>query len=186
MPAFYERDANGIPQRWVTMMRSAISGLGPKVLATRMVRDYVTKLYTPAAIASAKLEGNSNAAQLASWKLRVRNLWSNVRVERVEANVAQSVEVGCVSEFTGFVNLGGLSPEDVEVELVAGPVNDDDELEDVHIVKMSLAESPSNSSHVFKAQITSHSAGVFGFTVRVVPWHPLLASRAEMGLSSLA
>lgn len=186
VPAFYERDANGIPQRWVTMMRSAISGLGPKVLATRMVRDYVTKLYTPAAIASAKLEGNSNAAQLASWKLRVRNLWPNVHVERVEANVAQSVEVGCASEFTGFVNLGGLSPEDVEVELVAGQVNDDDELEDVHIVKMSLAESPSNSSHVFKAQITSHSAGVFGFTVRVVPWHPLLASRAEMGLSSLA
>ena len=36
VPMFYTRDQNGIPTEWVRMMRGTISGLGPKVMATRM------------------------------------------------------------------------------------------------------------------------------------------------------
>ena len=32
------------------MVRHTLKSLGPKVLATRMVRDYVERLYTPAAV----------------------------------------------------------------------------------------------------------------------------------------
>ncbi len=55
VPKFYEKDAAGIPQRWVQMIRDTLSGLGPKVLASRMVRDYVTELYAPASVSASKL-----------------------------------------------------------------------------------------------------------------------------------
>ena len=47
---FYDRDSKGVPTRWVQMVRHTLKTLGPKVLATRMVRDYVRELYAPAAI----------------------------------------------------------------------------------------------------------------------------------------
>ena len=48
-PKFYERDEHGVPRRWIEMVRHTLQTLGPKVLASRMVRDYVEGYYLPAA-----------------------------------------------------------------------------------------------------------------------------------------
>ena len=48
-PKFYERDDRGVPPRWIEMVRHTLQTLGPKVLASRMVRDYVEQYYVPAA-----------------------------------------------------------------------------------------------------------------------------------------
>jgi alpha-glucan phosphorylase-like protein len=45
IPAFYTRNEKGIPSRWVSMMRSAMSGLVGEFSAQRMVRDYVQTVY---------------------------------------------------------------------------------------------------------------------------------------------
>src|SRR3712207_9526958 len=49
IPRFYETDRDGVPSRWVEMVRHTLRETGPRVLATRMVRDYVQQLYVPAA-----------------------------------------------------------------------------------------------------------------------------------------
>jgi starch phosphorylase len=46
-PAFYERDGRGIPNRWMQRIRASMRTLGPKYCATRMINDYVTKVYVP-------------------------------------------------------------------------------------------------------------------------------------------
>ena len=48
-PKFYDRDEHGVPGRWMEMVRHTLQVLGPKVLASRMVRDYTEKYYAPAA-----------------------------------------------------------------------------------------------------------------------------------------
>jgi len=48
VPLFYQRDADGIPRRWLDRVRRSMATLSPKFSAERMVRDYVAKLYTPA------------------------------------------------------------------------------------------------------------------------------------------
>ncbi len=48
-PKFYDRDERGVPTRWVEMVRHTLQVLGPKVLASRMVRDYTQTYYLPAA-----------------------------------------------------------------------------------------------------------------------------------------
>ncbi|KMS25806.1 hypothetical protein, partial [Staphylococcus aureus] len=40
LPTFYDRDAADLPTRWVERVRHTLENLGPKVLASRMVRDY--------------------------------------------------------------------------------------------------------------------------------------------------
>ena len=48
IPAFYERDAEGLPQRWIALMRESIAELGPRFGTARMVSEYVERLYLPA------------------------------------------------------------------------------------------------------------------------------------------
>ncbi len=45
LPAFYERDDAGLPDRWLAMMVRSISTLGPRFAATRMLADYVSGPY---------------------------------------------------------------------------------------------------------------------------------------------
>jgi starch phosphorylase len=48
VPSYYERDANGIPRRWLTFVRQAIATVAPRFSARRMVKQYVDTLYAPA------------------------------------------------------------------------------------------------------------------------------------------
>jgi starch phosphorylase len=45
VPTFYQRDSNGIPVRWLAMVRRSLVTLGPQFSATRMVRDYLNGPY---------------------------------------------------------------------------------------------------------------------------------------------
>lgn len=186
-PRFYDVDADGVPIAWVEMMRHTLKSLGPKVLATRMVRDYVRRLYAPAAgVARALNDDYAGARDLAAWKQRVRAAWSGVRVEHVESSgVGDAPEVGAVMSTRAFVALGSLSPEDVAVQLVHGRAGADDELLDTRTCLLTLAESYEGGRHRFDGEVDLDHAGAFGYTVRVVPRHDLLASDAELGVVAL-
>ena len=45
IPAFYERDENGIPTMWIRRMRNAMRELPPRFSAGRMVREYIEQMY---------------------------------------------------------------------------------------------------------------------------------------------
>ena len=47
VPAFYDQD-NGIPRRWLAVVRQAIVTVAPRFSARRMVKDYVDSMYSPA------------------------------------------------------------------------------------------------------------------------------------------
>jgi starch phosphorylase len=47
VPTFYDRD-NGIPRRWLQLVRNAIITVAPRFSARRMVKEYVDTMYAPA------------------------------------------------------------------------------------------------------------------------------------------
>ena len=49
VPLYYVRSEGPVPRRWMQRVKHVLASLGPKVTASRMVRDYVTRLYEPAA-----------------------------------------------------------------------------------------------------------------------------------------
>jgi starch phosphorylase len=187
-PRFYDRDAQGVPVRWMEMMRHTLASLGPKVLATRMVRDYVTALYAPAASAARALgDGYAGAVELAAWKRRVRDAWPGVRVEHVESRgVDEVAEVGAPLAVTAHVALGGLAPGDVEVQLVYGRAEPDDQLTALQVAPLAVRDEYEGGRASFAGEVRLDRAGPFGYTVRIVPRHPLLATTTELGLAVLA
>jgi starch phosphorylase len=49
VPAFYDRDAHGLPRRWLSVVRRAIISVTPRFSARRMVKQYAEDLYATAA-----------------------------------------------------------------------------------------------------------------------------------------
>ena len=50
VPLFYERDHQGIPHGWVQMMKETLRSIVPRFCARRMLKDYASKMYVPAAL----------------------------------------------------------------------------------------------------------------------------------------
>ena len=184
-PLFYERDAEGVPQGWVERIRHTFRSLGPKVQAERMVREYATELYVPAAAASRDLadaRGFGPARELAAWKRRVVQAWPQVRVEHVEAEAAGQA-LGSALTVRVSVALGELTPDDVMVEAVYGRPDDADEIVTPSYAVLARGdEAAANGLVRYYGDLPLDQPGPFGYTVRVLPNHPLLDSRAELGL----
>ena len=221
-PLFYERDADGIPLGWVERIRHTLRSLGPKVQAERMVREYVSSLYVPAAVASRHLgdaeDGYEVARELAAWKRRVVQAWPQVRVDHVESEASSGStgqRLGSALLVRASVALGELTPDDVTVEVVYGRPDDDDEIISPGYEQLSLGgdepKSPPQTPPAYggparppmppgppgggisgpsgpgglvrySGEVSLDQPGSFGYTVRVLPRHPLLDSRAELGL----
>lgn len=185
-PRFYHRDdESGLPGRWLEMVGHTLQTLGPKVLASRMVKDYVEQLYTPAARAGWALDGSGypGARDMAAWKSRVRGSWPQVRVDHVESSgVSDAPQVGDVISVRAFVSLDGLASDDVQVQVVHGRVSESDELADTQSVALAHAETYEGGRHRFEGDLRLSRTGAFGYSVRVLPDHPGLATGAELGL----
>jgi starch phosphorylase len=182
-PLFYDASGDGVPHGWVEMLKHGLRSLGPLVQADRMVGDYVTQLYVPAAQASRALAADADgmARDLAAWKARVRERWSDVRIEHVEADGAEP-SLGAVLDVRVTTSLGRLSADDVCVEVVYGRIGEDDEFVDPSYVTLAADDSAQPPHTRFSGAVELGQPGPFGYTVRVLPSHPLLASRADLGL----
>ncbi len=185
---FYDQDAAGLPVRWIEMVRKTLEHTGPKVLASRMVADYVQKLYRPAARSAAEVEADDYALarDLADWKHRVRAHWSDVAVEHIETSgIGDEPEIGDTLTVKVYAALGGLGPDDVAVQALHGRVDADDRLAGSDVADLAVAESFSGDRLRYEGTIPLDRSGPFGYTVRIVPRHAGLVSAAEMGLVAL-
>jgi starch phosphorylase len=184
---FYNRDADNIPSQWISMVRYTLKSLGPKVLATRMVTDYIRKLYVPAARSAAAMTADDFAAakELAAWKNWVIGAWKNVAVRHVESAIEGDPSLGGTLALRADIALSGLATSDVEVQAVYGAVDADNRLIGYDILPLTLAEEREGAA-VFAGELPLAKAGPFGYTVRVLPNNPLLASHAELGLVATA
>ncbi|HEY1917245.1 MAG TPA: alpha-glucan family phosphorylase [Streptosporangiaceae bacterium] len=186
-PLFYDRDAEGLPRRWLEMIGHTLRVLGPRLQADRMVREYVTELYVPAARSMRALEAGgppdfAGARGLAAWRQRVAKAWPGVRIEHVESQSAEP-RLGSRLDVQATIALGELTPADVAVELVCGRAGEDDEITDPSYT--TLTAETGGSTVTYTGAAVLGWAGPFGYTVRVLPTHPLLASRADLGLVTL-
>jgi glycogen phosphorylase len=113
---FYDRDAEGLPRKWIAMMRESMASLTPEFSANRAVREYTEKYYLPAAAEYYRREASHGArAQLISeWRQSLAINWPKVGFGKANVETA-----GDFHNFHVQVYLGRLQPEAVSVELFA-------------------------------------------------------------------
>jgi len=188
-PRFYDRDTDGIPKKWVSDMRHTLATLSPALSADRMVTEYVERLYAPAAVAERRISAASfqPARDLAAWTARVERAWPDVHVAHVESGgVDATPQLGEELHVRAYVELGDLAPDDVKVELVYGRAREGDRLTDIRRLRLELESHDLGAPATFHGRVVLDRSGAFGYTVRVVPNHALLATPAELGLLASA
>ncbi len=190
VPLFYDRPDSSMPRRWVFRMKTSLATLGHDVSASRMVKDYTTEFYEPAAIRADLMAANGtykSASDINTWKHQVRTNWSNIAISNVALlNIdvltqgGVQTDVGQAQTAVATISLGSLATTDVAVQLIHGPVGLNDELEHPTIVAMQQVGDRWEGSFV------PSGSGRYGFTVRVVPHHAGLGSWAEVGVQTIA
>nr|WP_218888825.1 alpha-glucan family phosphorylase [Saccharopolyspora hordei] len=183
-PMFYERNTDGVPGKWMSMVRHTLATLGPRVQASRMLREYVDNHYGPAARSMRAMTADDfrGAREIADYRARLQAAWDWVAVSDTEMSVADGTPLlGGQVTVRARVDLAGLDPSDVDVEVVVGRVDDSDVLHDFVTESMH----PTGDGR-YEATVTLPHAGPAGYTVRVLPRHPLLSGPAELGKVVLA
>ncbi|HMC40252.1 MAG TPA: alpha-glucan family phosphorylase, partial [Acidimicrobiales bacterium] len=185
LPLYYERSGGRYPRGWVSRVKASLASLGPKVMASRMVKDYMRELYEPTALQADSLAAGAyaRARALAAWKQRILEAWPAVKVLDVEPDdVTGMVDLGGERSVSVSVELGTLTPDDVAVELLHGPVVGGDELTGTDIVRLALAPTDDRSGPFrYEGTFPCDQAGRHGYTVRIVPAHPDLVQPVELG-----
>jgi starch phosphorylase len=94
--------------------------------------------------------------------------------------------LGSELTLTATVQLAGLRPDEVTVQAALGRVDASDQLIDPVIVSMTHTGTNHDGTQIFSTTAPLPVAGAVGYTVRVLPHHPLLAGPNELGLIAWA
>jgi len=108
VPLYYRRDGGGTSPQWIRMAKRSIATILPRFNADRMVGEYATKFYQPAAQQGRRFSerGQAVARDIAAWKTKVRKAWPGVRIRRVDHPTTQ-LQFGGKIEFEVAVTLNG-------------------------------------------------------------------------------
>ena len=184
LPMFFDRDASGLPQRWIDRMIVAASKVARAFSSDRMLSEYLEQCYVPGAFHRRAMKGvdREPLKRLVAWKARVRAAWPGVRFEEVviEPDPA-TLPPAADFEVEARVRLGPLEAADVSVELFEGPVEADGTLESGAAMKLEPAGREGDVG-IFRHTHRKPSGEVLGYTLRVRPFHPGLAHPNEAGL----
>jgi starch phosphorylase len=176
VPAFYDRDAAGIPRAWVARMRRSMADLTLRYSASRMVREYVDRAYLPSALALRErvADGAAAAKAMAAWDRRLRRAWPGVHIgapDFIRQDDGWTISVP--------VYLGEIAAADVRVESYA------DSTGGAAAEVTALAHDgpiPGAAGGFFYRGRIPGTRPADEYTVRVVPSHPGVWVPAEITL----
>jgi starch phosphorylase len=180
IPLYFARDQHGYSEGWVRLARASMQSIIPRFNATRMVTDYVRRMYVPARDLGARLAaaGGDGARRLAQWKQHVAAAWPGVWIRRVDVP-PEFVVAGDGLSIEVLVHLNGLAVEDVAVECVVA--GDGAAAGAMQSFPLAAAGAGDDGGMRFAATLQGLPGGRNDYRLRAYPAHPLLNHRFEMG-----
>jgi starch phosphorylase len=172
-PLFYDRDQENLPRRWIAKMKHSMKRLSPIFNTNRMVREYTERFYIPAAKRYCELaaQGGARLNSINEWRRRFRTSGSHVKVTGVHADHSREIRVGEKIRVTASVALGEIPPEYVRVQIVSGPLDQGGRIVNSSSSDMKAA-GMIQGEYQYEGQLECTESGSFGFSVRVIPYHP--------------
>jgi starch phosphorylase len=183
-PMFYERRADGMPPKWIGLMKTSIAKLCPEFNMHRMVKQYAEAYYlvTHRRYLNLNAEESVRARRLADWLVRVEAAWPSLRLDPVKSDVSE-IRLGDQIQVSARVALNSLTPDDVTVQVVSGSIDASGEITNPVIIPMQPSGKDGSASDLFQAAFKpSAKTGLQGYSIRVLPKHADLISPFLPGL----
>jgi glycogen phosphorylase len=171
VPMFYERRTMGTSE-WTRRSKQSIMGIIPGFDARRMVHQYDTELYTPAHKAAKAIEKDDfrPARDRAAWNRQILSVWNNVRFLETGPIPVGPLTSGKPLSISTRVDLGGLKPEDVRVEVVWGQVGTNGTLVDTEAAVLTNTGT-NGTVATYSRELIPQQTGRLGYALRISPNH---------------
>ena len=185
LPLFYDRGNNGIPRKWIEMMKSSMAEICPVFNTNRMLREYTERFYLPARNKFQELYADDQikAKDLTKWKSHVIQNWSKIKFLKLQEDGIKETHVGSKIEIKATISLGNLNPDDINVEIYHGDINSRHTIVGgVSELMSCTGEASSENVYTFEGSISCSKSGLYGYTVRILPKSENLTHPHETGL----
>jgi len=171
VPMFYERKEQ-TPREWMRRMKQSLTYITPHFDCRRMVREYMSELYDPAHEQHMRLLSGDYALlrEKAAWDRKIHEAWDRVRFLEAGPGPVGPVISGRPVPVRAAIDLAGLEPSDVQVEVVIGSVDNNGHLEETEVVVLPPVERHERVA-VFARDIVPERTGRLGYALRVSPNH---------------
>ena len=184
IPLYYEKDKNGISQKWVDMMKESIVTTGGKYSTARMLVDYTEQLYIPLCDLTKKYyEDIDNVAAFNNWKHEIFTNWKDIKITQINNLDNITIDAGNNIEVKCEVELPNISVDNVDVEVYYGKILDNGVVENVSIIPMFLEKvDEETKKYYYTAKVELTTGGNYGYTFRVMPKHEMLLEPTNLNL----
>jgi glycogen phosphorylase len=154
IPEYYDRDALGIPRKWVGRVRESMARLTPEFSANRMIEDYLTRYYLPGAVAYRERVGR-HAARLLAWREALDARWGDLDFVDYSVQTADGEHTFRVKLSAGRVPADGF-----RVEMYAEPGE---------VRALTRESGDAHGVFTFSATVSAERPAT-DYTPRAVPW----------------
>ncbi len=182
IPLYYARGAHGYSPGWVAMAKRSIATITPRFNSARMVGEYCDKFYRKATEQWKRYSSDNfaGARAMGAWKARIRAAWPHVSLEAID-EAPRRIAYGDTLRFEVAANLGGLTAQDVVVEVVSGRPGHLSNNRQVPL-QLSPTRMLPNGNQVFALDFKPDLCGKIEYSLRIYPYHADLTHPFEMGL----
>ena len=184
IPTYYEKDENGISEKWMRIMKNSITSTGGKYSTSRMLVDYTNNLYMPLCNLTKKYYENvDNVAEFNLWKKNLYTNWKDIKITQknnlnnITMDAGNNIEVKCE------VQLPNIDVDNITAQCYYGKILDNGIVENVSIIPMKLTSSDEgNKIYEYTTKIELKTGGNYGYTFRVMPKHEMLLDAENLNL----
>ncbi|MEI3797111.1 MULTISPECIES: alpha-glucan family phosphorylase [unclassified Chitinophaga] len=182
IPLFFERNTEGLPEKWINMIRKGLSGITPQFDMNRAINEYnrsYGQLYNRSKLLLAA--DCKNTRDLVAWKKRVRSTWQEIHVMTIEEPQGSYHLQSPGETFRARINLsiGTLHADEIGLEVVFYTKEQPDNYITVQELTVEAVDH-NRITYSCQIQLPFSGAAVYGF--RIFPRHPLLPNRQDFPL----
>lgn len=164
IPLFYQRrESDACPCAWVAMIRDSMAGLTPRFSSNRMLREYISTLYQPAAGILASRQNGAVVASICKWEKAIQQHWSNLHFGDLQA---QQVEDQLHVQIA--VYLDDLEADTVCVQMYAD--GQDNQPPEIYTMRRASALKGAINGYLYTLELPAKRA-IADYTPRVIPCH---------------
>jgi len=168
-PLFHERGRGGLPGGWLERVEHCLATIPTVFNTDRMVEEYGREAYGPLAQAARELPAGRWASPrgLAQDKRRLRKAFEDIRI--LTANIADlsALQVGDSIDVEVELDMPGLAPGDVIVELVLGHRNGERDLHRALVAALEPATVGGGGPARFKGTQVVQRSGEYAYGIRI-------------------
>lgn len=185
VPAFYDRNKLGVPEKWVSHVKKTIAEIAPEFTMKRMIDDYFSRYYNKLLDRATDLLANDSEKirHLAAWKRRILRGWDSIEVVSISIPDSTKKPLRLGENFVAEIvlNVNELAPADLGLEVVFGHKINDEVKKIAFAEEMTVAGIDGNIVTYF-IEIRTEQSGVYDFAFRLYPKHVLLPHRQDFNL----